>query len=297
MKNIILVIFLVFIVSNNIHAQPYESIFGKTSTSWNVYTDDSDVAFTPAYTDSLVVESDTIVYNKEYKKVYRYKLCREEQPQLYGYLREDTLLGRVWFRFHQYLNSTNDTLEKLIMDLSLPDSMVDTVFVLNGRKHMQNFGSPGVPTPDWYYTEIEGVGHSFGIDLNNSDSDKIYKQLLCMYKDGIMVYNNYLNNSNSFNNECYYDFLTSASCRPNYTNKKIESNIEIQPNPTQGQFTIRNMVEAERITLLNSIGAKIFSRTNSKSNQQINISNQPNGLYYLLIENVEVITTHKIIKN
>ncbi len=108
MKNYLFIILIAVSIcfSQNVNAQ-YKSIFGKTETSWNVLITAPDIDLT----DSLVVTYDTVDNGLTYKKLVniRYNLY----SNFHGLLREDTSLGKIWFK-KEY-----DTVENLISNLSL----------------------------------------------------------------------------------------------------------------------------------------------------------------------------------
>ncbi len=76
-------------------------------------------------------------------------------------------------------------------------------------------------------------------------------------------------------------------------------NIAIYPNPTTGIFTIdfssQNLTNS-KITIIDLTGKKVFQNSTFISNSQIDISNQPNGIYFLEIQTKNDILTLKIIK-
>lgn len=180
-------LFIFFIVMIQLKAQPYESIFGESSTSWNIYEEIADAG----RTDSIYITSDTSFNGFNYKyftDTYEYKR---------GYLREDTLTGKVWFY------SINAEVEFLAMDmnLSIADTffvnpyagsefyaIVDSVFIQDGRKYI-HFNYPLLYAED-SLEFIEGVGPNAGLIFQETDSYAVYSHLLCAQKDHIETYQN-----------------------------------------------------------------------------------------------------------
>ena len=85
----------------------------------------------------------------------------------------------------------------------------------------------------------------------------------------------------------------------------IESNITISPNPTSGIFTIKNqeasVVERSRNTRpscvsITDIAGKIIKNQLTSNNSKIDISNFPNGIYFVKIQMEDNIIIKKIIK-
>ena len=60
-------------------------------------------------------------------------------------------------------------------------------------------------------------------------------------------------------------------------------NVNVYPNPNNGQFTIQYSVTGENtvVEIYNVLGAEVYTSTfiSSKSGNTINISNQPAGIY------------------
>ena len=58
--------------------------------------------------------------------------------------------------------------------------------------------------------------------------------------------------------------------------------ITVYPNPNNGQFTIESSISgASVVEIYNLLGEKVFTRnlSTTKGTNQINVSNQPNGVY------------------
>ncbi|HQD35457.1 MAG TPA: T9SS type A sorting domain-containing protein, partial [Bacteroidales bacterium] len=79
--------------------------------------------------------------------------------------------------------------------------------------------------------------------------------------------------------------------------------IDIFPNPFKDKIiiTLSSDINISEINLMvyNSIGQKILYNSNLKNNQLIiDLADEPNGLYYLIIrDNNKIIRTEKIIKH
>ena len=107
MKNILITL-IVFYSFSEVKSQPYNSIFGNNSTTWN--TKQSQLF--GDYTDSLFYVSDTTINSQLFKKFYLFSLG-QISPDYTGYLKEDTITGKAWYF------SSVDTTQHLIMDMSL----------------------------------------------------------------------------------------------------------------------------------------------------------------------------------
>ncbi|MFI5222459.1 MAG: hypothetical protein ACHQK8_09050, partial [Bacteroidia bacterium] len=213
-------------------AQPYRSIFGKTSTSWTSTRDIPDATTT----DSVFTTFDTVFGGHNYKKVIG------KYFGVNGFIREDTASGKAWF----YANIvtypyTKDT-ECLIMNLSLSvgDSFgfnftsyygklyfvkVDSVYFVTGRKYIRFkydllYGTAG---EEGKFTFIEGIGSTAGILFQHYSWNPF---LLCKFMDGQKEYSN-----NFFQGRCWVDLVGIEE-------KKSNQSLNIFPNPFNGSITI-----------------------------------------------------------
>lgn len=264
---------------NNTWAQ-YASIFGNESTSWNSFQEIAD-GFD---TDSLFIVKDTTINALEYKAI----------NNLHGepwFLRESTDKSKV------YLYSPNlSESEFLVLDLTLQKSdtffigvdksdtlVVDSVFTIDGRKHIRFNYVIEFAGGSENFEFIEEVGSNFGLFYQGIDSYYIGQRhyLLCAYKNGILDYSN-----NAFNGQCN---VTWTGIKSNESNRKLK----VFPNPSKGQLTIdvedinANFMD---IYIYNSNGLLI--QTIKKSSRPVNIGmdNFPSGLYFFSLHiNNEVI--------
>jgi hypothetical protein len=77
--------------------------------------------------------------------------------------------------------------------------------------------------------------------------------------------------------------------------RKIENEISIYPNPTLSFFKISNPGGFE-VTLSNTIGEKIWSRTINSNDETINCENLPPGIYFVQVQTETGFITQKLIK-
>lgn len=109
--------------------------------------------------------------------------------------------------------------------------------------------------------------------------------------------------TDSFNRELY---IFKVDSNGNYnpvglkeTDKIDKLNYSIFPNPSSGQFTFRqyNLMERYQFTLFDSQGRKVGEYQFIQSNNELNISNLPNGIYvYQLKDNEGRRSSGKIVK-
>ncbi len=79
-----------------------------------------------------------------------------------------------------------------------------------------------------------------------------------------------------------------------------KNDILIYPNPTKGVFTIKlpgfQYLSGSNVSVTDISGKKIFIKTISSSELQVDISNYPSGVYFVKISNTENVKTVKIVK-
>lgn len=72
--------------------------------------------------------------------------------------------------------------------------------------------------------------------------------------------------------------------------------LNIFPNPTQGELTINSNLENAQITVFNNLGQVILDQHQVNSfAHQLNLNGQPNGIYFLVIQQGEITYKEKII--
>ena len=80
----------------------------------------------------------------------------------------------------------------------------------------------------------------------------------------------------------------------------IHKNITCFPNPFNDKIiiTLSSDIDISEIIVYNSIGQEIVNKPKLEGNQLIiNLTQEPNGLYYLIIkDNNKIIQTKKLIK-
>ena len=186
--------FIVFVCSAWFSfAQPFQSVFGDSSTFWSVI---------PAgYCDNtcnidLHVDSDTIINQESYKIL-----------PAHGYLREDTVTGRIWF----YNESENQ--EFLVMDLSLNTGdpftiydfagtptivTVDSTSIIGGEKHVYLDAMISICSLTEPIMFVEGSGPNAGFNYQKlSYVNETPSYMLCHSKNNVPITGNIL-----FQDEC-----------------------------------------------------------------------------------------------
>lgn len=275
MRNIRLIqICCLLICSSHIitKAQPYESVFGKDTTQWNV------VYHIPDYFPTFIFKAygEKLISGKKYVPVY--KGYHDTALALYGYFIEEVNFGKLWF-----LNLNGQ--EELIMDLSLEkgDSFyfgrekiysytVDSVYFESGKKTISFETAFSKPV-----LFIEGLG-PFNMFYNLNVSLPEYAQIRCKKKDNNLVF------MNSDYCTCF-DTITSVGNIPN-------ESFTIYPNPVNEYINIyTNSTKCGTFELFNNLGYQVLSK-NVMGDEQIFIGNLPKGVYLVKYrEQIKNLTT------
>jgi hypothetical protein len=204
----------------------YKSIFGKSTTEWNVIFGGGPESY---ISSKMFVNGDTIINNHTYQRIMTYLMGSEKEK----FLREDTALGKVW-----HLNQSLSR-EILIMNLSLNksdsfrvfydfytdsiDLIVDTVFVNNGIKYVQFGILITIGKGFELFKFIEGTGTNAGLFYYFIMDD----YLLCHWKDGEKVFGNTL-----FLDTCEVDIIGKLE-------SLIEKEVLIYPVPAKDHLHIQ----------------------------------------------------------
>ncbi|UKN01261.1 T9SS type A sorting domain-containing protein [Paracrocinitomix mangrovi] len=276
MKKIILSM-LLLVAGNQIKAQSYESVFSDTTSQWNIVRAAACDLF--CYGDYKV--TDTVLFDT----TYYFKLNTSggmffDNPI---YVREDSTSGKVWYYDYQFSQA-----EYLTMDLSLGvgdtfvyyssptiayDAIVDTVYYVNGKKHVQIGALINIcGTVFDTIVFIEGTGTTAGFAFQNSSSDlsNINEYLLCHSKDSVNVYA-----ETYFNGACQL-------CMLGLQENQFE--FEVFPNPANDLLNIKlSAQEQYDVELFDVSGKTVLTNNNLSGNQILSLNELKSGSYLIQI--------------
>lgn len=224
-------------------------------------------------TDSISIAGDTVISTISYKKIHGNYINNG-----LGFLRQDTILGKAWFR-----NTFNNT-EYLIMNLSLSVAdtfviydlwnppytiYVDSVYFKNGLKHVRFNYWISICGQIEKLTFIEGSGTNSGIAYLPTAGSPPNFYLLCHFKDGIRSYGNIFYNDSCF--VCYVGI------------NEIKNNLSffISPNPSSGILTLSSSQQISSIEVTDVLGNCILKSPIKNLQTEINLSSQSKGIYFL----------------
>lgn len=270
-------------MTSNSYSQNYKSIFGSSSTTWNVIRHGWCDAI---ISKEVIATIDTTVDSNTYKVVHG----------LGGFLREDTILGKVWFY------DTSLFKEYLVMDLNLNvgdtfniynwqnDSVpiiVDSVYYVSGLKYIRFNEWLQLCGHDEKIIFIEGSGPNASFNYNGEYyATPVVSYMLCHFKDGIKVLSNLL-----FGDTCFANEL-------GITENKFINGIKVFPNPAADKINIiitDNNYSSVELTFYSTLGILIKKEIVNFQTGQIDISNLKDGLYIISVKNKSVTSNQRLI--
>jgi hypothetical protein len=74
-----------------------------------------------------------------------------------------------------------------------------------------------------------------------------------------------------------------------------DQSISIFPNPSNGIFTIQCAINISDLEIINAYGEKCISTTVNSQQETINLSSQPNGIYFLQLKTDQGVLNKKIV--
>jgi hypothetical protein len=261
----------------NASGQPYQSIFGKDSTSWSSVVEIFDGRFT----------QELVCYNQEQiVSGLTYKIVNQNYINNFAFLiREDTMTGSLWLK-------SNQAEEILLMTLSLAvgdtfvstsadfirtnyivkrvylDSLNRKVIQFNQRHNVFN----ATQFPDSNIMFIEGVGPSTGI--NYPSFSPSLDVLLCTFKDDTKTYTNSL-----YLGSCFVGFISLNE--PTYSKQ-----LKVSPNPANDKIIIT--YDGENIKkgtiCIKDLQGKLLLNQPFVENEQLDVSNLNAGVYFVFIQ-------------
>jgi len=251
-------------------AQSYVSMFGNTSTTWDVILFGACDAIC---SQTVTVAGDTTINSKTYKII----------SGLPGFVREDTIQGKAWF-YSIFYNT-----EYLVMDLSLNlgdffdiydytntahPFIVDSVYYIDNLKHVRIDKETVMCDLHEKITFIEGSGTTAGFTYQGHG---ISSYMLCHHKDGVKTAGNML-----FPDSCYI-------CEVGVPEKNPDGNAtKIFPNPASDELNIevKNMsLYNTRLAIYNIIGEMVYSQNINGKVTTVNVSKFDKGVYFIVVGN------------
>jgi len=276
-----LAIVLIVMIHGIGFTQNYLSIFGNENTKWDQPFCNLDQTEVQQHVSEQEVVFDDQIYKQVGTVIPNGISYDMNSVSGNGYAREDLVLGKAWFAGVVETIEGIDTLEYLIMDLSLEVgdffviyefgglenfAAVDSVYFENGLKHVRTnyqFWSNDDPL-----TFIEGVGTNYGIAYMHNYLN-MCPCLISIKKDFDLVYSN-------------------MACQPDIagsTNLSVNHSILIAPNPSSDHITIQSDLSGFSYQISTLDGRDVMNGKCAFSSLQIDVSNLNANWYIIRIDN------------
>jgi|GEM_PF-4985129 len=166
--------------------------------------------------------------------------------------------------------------------------VVDSITTNNAISYKWDFGdgtSSTLPTPTHTYTVDSVYNICLKIYLSSGDS------CIFCHNIGIDSLGNIIRNAG-------FKIKVHNANSPSGVSQTPETNVAVFPNPASGVFQIANTnYKVSNIEVYNVLGECIHQHIGTFSNLQIDLSNQPNGIYFLKIKTEKGTISKKIIIN
>tara|TARA_B100000524_G_scaffold219296_1_gene115440 strand:+ start:18783 stop:19655 length:873 start_codon:yes stop_codon:yes gene_type:complete len=260
-------------------AQSYASVFGSESTTWKIPFCNLD-----QFIITEQVSNSDIIYNSNsYKKIgtsytggVDYELNSVSGN---GWARENTNEGKVWFVGTVETINGFDTVEYLVMDLSMEIgddflvyesfgetdlAIVDSIYFDAGFKHVRTTYQHW--NNDEKLTFIEGIGTNYGLAYMHNYMN-MCNCLLSVNKDLLQVYSN---------NNC----LPTAE----YFEEELNE-LTLYPNPAVNSISINHISNSGIYKILSVLGEEVKHTSFEGKNIQIDISELRPNIYFIEIDN------------
>jgi len=93
------------------------------------------------------------------------------------------------------------------------------------------------------------------------------------------------------------DFWEYAGPGSGVNEINLDDLISVYPNPSNGKFTLSSEITKGEISIYNISGEKVYSSTVNRKQETVNLSSQPNGIYFLTIKTEQGTANKKLIIN
>ena len=277
--SILLLTFFYLFFSVNSAAQNYASIFGSESTTWKIPFCNLDQFIITEQVSNSEITYNTNIYKKigtSYTGGVDYGLNSVSGN---GWARENTSEGKAWFVSAVETVDGLDTIEYLVMDLSLQIgddflvyesfgetdlAIVDSIYFDSGLKYVRTTYQHW--NNDEKLTFIEGVGTNYGLAYMHNVYN-LCNCLLSINKDLMQVYSN-------------------DNCLPTADQSELElKELKLYPNPAVNTISIDHISKNGSYTIFSVLGEEIKHKAFEGKNIKIDIRGLRPNIYFIEIDN------------
>jgi len=307
MKDLALIICLLFLAVCPIYSQTYTPFPTQDSTVWrvNFYNCDGPYACT-GYEEFDFILGDTVLNDKLYSRLYRSTngLYWDSQFTLpIGFIREED--KKIHYIGYDYANDSTSEVLLYDFNLSVGDTMywdgnvlspndnvpygivnqIDSVQMNTGEYRRRFRFSSMAPLE---INIIEGIGSNFGLLRPNYFPFESVYELLCLAEPSTLVYDNEYDSR---------DYADADAClyNPVSTDTPFVSDLKIFPNPTHEVLYFSENISETLLEIYTPIGTKIFEIQNF-TGREIDINHLASGMYFIVLGDAQK-TAIKVVKN
>lgn len=250
----------------------------ENGMNWRVHT----ATATMDYDDDETIVGDTTIGGLAYKKVRRYTTIFNSGSISYVIIRNDSINKRIYLRY----NNVDTLLYDFNLNIGhtlhtyhlahLKSAGMDTVrvatidsIILNGVYHRKYNSTVIQSSPSYVYSITEGVGSEQGF-IKNFTAFETGTWLLCQGKFGAL---------SIYPDSSYY-------CDAPLLENNITFNpfTMIYPNPASHSISVHSDIPSFKILIYDIFGRILFKKLKYLEHTPIDISNWPNGVYFLSID-------------
>ena len=183
--------------------------------------------------------------------------------------------------------------------------------MLNGSGFSKKFGGPSGTDPDYLRVIVDGTDRKDSVlfsdtiylaDFRSSNSAEDY-----VLKDWVYFYPEVPCNKLKFKMESTdvgqygmntpsYFCLALSNTAVDATSKIEKLKLDVYPNPTNGQLTIKTDDVVDRVSIFSANGQEVQTWLQKGSLVQLDISELPQGVYFVKVNSSKTSATKKIIK-
>jgi hypothetical protein len=296
---------LLLLLTSNSNSQTYYKIPTDTNHYWRQFSACANGNSPTRYDYQIRYYKDTLINNQVYNKYARFgrgwgTACSSFIDN--GFLRQDTInklafiLDQNWmerplYDFSKNVGGTILHYDKAINSIiTATIAQIDTAYLFDGTKHKAFWTS----TNNCF---IEGVGSIFGglygDDQIFSDTVASSEQLICFG-----TIQPFFKVMEGITQTFYVCSFVSETVGVNQNGNSETLRIKIFPNPVGNKLHVEvdHSKAIESIFIIDALGNEFYKLFKPASTQEIDISDLPQGIYFLKLQSNSEQKTIKIIK-
>ena len=216
----------------------------------------------------------------------------------------DSLGKMAWLKSGQSI-STNGRI--YFQNITCRNNYIYTVGFPAGISSFANVTvNSGSSNQNSFILKMDSAGNGIWVQIDTTNLERLGSEAISVDKDeniticGIFQKSAHFGNHylNSYGKGSLIMFAAKMSSHPLGVNENVflKDRIDIFPNPSNGHFCVLN--EKNKIDLMqvhNIFGEKVYSSQINSNKTEIDLSSQPNGIYFLQLRNNNGVVSKKVI--